>query len=104
MNKIIDFENNLGKTIKITGRVAKALWQHQTSRVNSHSIENYIDLEDRLQIVVYTKTPINCKNEVEIKGKIIKVESDFGNPNVKISDEYFEYQLIADSWKCIERE
>lgn len=101
-SKITDLENNVGKRVKIVGKVSNIMWQHMFAGHPSHMFENYIDLEGNIQIVVFTKQKITCKNKVEIKGKVVNVESDFGNPNVKISDKFVEYQIIADSWKCIE--
>ncbi len=64
---------------------------------------NYIDLENNSQTVVYTKKPISCKEKVEISGKVVKVEGT-KDPRSKISDDdYCEYHLISDSWKCVEK-
>ncbi len=101
MIKFADFKNSIGKKVKFSGKIAKALWQHLTTCVETHPIMNYIDLDEKYQIIVYTQKEISCKNEIEITGKVIKVESEAGDPRYKISDEFFEYQLIADSWKCI---
>lgn len=102
MSKITDLENKVGKKVKILGKVSNVMWQHMFAGHPSHTVENYIDLEGNCQIVVFTKQKIICKNRVEIIGKVVVVESDVGNPNVKIHDEFREYQIIADSWKCVE--
>ncbi|MFX1376064.1 MAG: hypothetical protein ACFFA0_09650 [Promethearchaeota archaeon] len=99
-----DFESNVGKKVKIIGKLAKKIWQHITTYLESHPYMNYFDLEDGHQIVIYTKENISCTNEIEILGELIKVEAKHKNPRSKITDKYFEYQLIVDSWKCIEGE
>ena len=96
-----DFKNSLGKKVKIIGKIAKEIWQHLTKFVDSHPYMNYFDLDDGYQIVIYTKDSISCKEKIEIFGKLIKVESKRKNPRSKIHDDYFEYQLLVDSWKCL---
>ncbi|MFW9940540.1 MAG: hypothetical protein ACFFFT_05830 [Candidatus Thorarchaeota archaeon] len=97
-----DFENNIEKEVKIIGRIAEEIWQHITMFADSHPYMNYFDLDDGHQIVIYTKDEISCKAKLEVTGKIVKVESKHKNPRSKITDKYFEYQLLVDSWKCIE--
>ena len=107
MNTIIkysDFEGNVEHTVKIIGKLAKAIWQHLTQFVDSHPFLNYFDLEDEYQIVIYTKDSITSEGKMEIIGKLIKVESKRKNPRSKIHDEYFEYQILVDSWRCLEEE
>ncbi|UCD00589.1 MAG: hypothetical protein JSV23_06780 [Promethearchaeota archaeon] len=99
-----DFKNNLGKKVKIVGKIAKEIWQHLTTLLDSHPYMNYFDLPDGYQIVIYTKDSISCKENIEIVGKLIKVEGKRKNPRSKIYDEYFEYQLVVDKWKCLDSE
>jgi len=96
-----DFKSNLGKEVKIIGKIAEEIWQHLTTFIESHPYMNYFDLDDGHQIVIYTKDEISCKEKLETTGKLIKVESKHKNPRSKITDKYFEYQLLVDSWKCI---
>ncbi|MBD3215597.1 MAG: hypothetical protein GF311_23505 [Candidatus Lokiarchaeota archaeon] len=93
-------EENEGNTISIVGTISSIIWQHMLIHDEAQSEINYIDLENGFQLVVYTEKEINCPNEVEIIGKVIKVKGS-KNPRSKLSDEYCEYHLIADSWKCI---
>ena len=97
-----DLINNLKKKVKIIGEIGKAIWQHLTTYIDSHPFMNYFDLNDGHQIVIYTKDSISCREKIELVGKIIKVESQHKNPRSKISDRFSEYQLITDSWKCVE--
>jgi len=101
ISKYSDFKSNLGKQVKIIGKIAKEIWQHLTMFVESHPYMNYFDLDDGHQMVIYTKDDMSCKEKLETTGKLIKVESKHKNPRSKISDKYFEYQLLVDSWKCI---
>ncbi len=97
-----DLVDNLEKTVAIVGEIAKAIWQHLTTYEDSHPFMHYFDLHDGHQIVIYTKEDISCKEKIELVGKIIKVESRHKDPRSKISDRFSEYQLITDSWKCVE--
>ncbi len=96
-----DFANNLEKKVKITGKVAEAIWQHMTTIVNTHNNMEYFDLKDNQQIVVYSKDSISRNGRVELTGKIIKVEGKSKNPGSKIHDDFYEFQMIVDSWKRI---
>jgi len=101
ITKYEDFERNIGEKVKIIGKLAKEIWQHLTTFIDSHPFMNYFDLDDGYQIVVYTKNSISCKEKMEIIGKLLKVEGKRKNPRSKINDKYFEYQLIVDSWDCL---
>ncbi len=96
-----NFEGNVGNTVKIIGKIAREIWQHLTTLVDSHPFMNYFDLDDGYQIVIYTKDSLSCNEKIEIIGKLIKVEGKRKNPRSKINDEYFEYQLLVDSWTCL---
>ena len=102
VSNYFDLTNNIEKKVKIVGEMGKAIWQHLTTYIESHPFMNYFDLQDGHQIVIYTKVEIICKEKIELRGKIIKVESQHKNPRTKISDRFSEYQLITDSWKCVE--
>ena len=95
-------ENNVGNIVKVKGRISKVIWQHMTAHIISHPHMNYFDLADSYQIIVYTEDQISCEDMIEITGKVTKLESDYNNLDVKISDKFTEYHIIADSWKCIE--
>ena len=104
ITKYSDFKSNLGKNVKLIGEIAKEIWQHLTTLIDSHPYMNYFDLDDGYQIVIYTKDSISCNDKIEIIGKLIKVEGKRKNPRSKITDKYFEYQLLVDSWKCLEND
>lgn len=96
-----DFESNVGIKVKIKGMISKEIWQHLTIFIDSHPYMHYFDLEDSHQIVIYTKDDINCTEMIEIVGEVIKAEGKHKNPRSKITDKYFEYQVIVDTWKCL---
>ncbi|MFX1419736.1 MAG: hypothetical protein ACFE9N_12515 [Promethearchaeota archaeon] len=102
--KYADFEGNVGKIVRIRGKISEIIWQHLTIFIDTHPYMSYFDLEDEYQIVIYTKDSISCKEKLEIIGKLIKTEGNRKNPRSKIDDKYFEYQLIVESWKCLENE
>jgi hypothetical protein len=102
ITKYFDFELNIDKEVKITGKIAEEIWQHITTFSDSHPYMHYFDLDDGHQIVIYTKDEISCKEKLEATGKLIKVTSKHKNPRSKITDKYYEYQLLVDSWKCLE--
>jgi hypothetical protein len=104
ITKYSDFEGNIGKSVKITGKISKVIWQHLTAFFDSHPYMNYFDLDDGYQIVIYTKESISCEDIIETNGKLIKTEGTRKNPRSKVDDKYFEYQLLVDSWKCLENE
>ena len=55
-----DLVDNLEQNVAIVGEIAKAIWQHLTTYVDSHPFMNYFDLNDGHQIVIYTKKEISC--------------------------------------------
>ncbi|MFW9970295.1 MAG: hypothetical protein ACFFDF_08855 [Candidatus Odinarchaeota archaeon] len=103
ITKYSDFEGNVGKIVKIIGKIAKEIWQHLTTFIDSHPYMYYFDLDDGYQIVIYAKDTISCEKKLEINGKLIKTENKRKNPRSKIHDEYFEYQFLVDKWKCVEQ-
>ena len=98
---MIDFKNNVGKTLTIKGKITGIMWQHMFQDIEGYPNTNYVDLEENAQIVVYSKEPITCKGDIEVTGEIIKVGHEKGDPREKIPDEYWEYHMIVEYWKCI---
>ena len=104
ITRLTDFASNVGNEVQISGKIAKEIWQHMTSIVDSYPFMEYFDLDFNInyQIVIYTRDQISCKNKIEIIGKLIKVEGRSKDPRSKIHDDFFEYQLAVDSWKCLD--
>ncbi len=90
---------NEGKIIKLTGKISNIMWQHIHRFIDTHPHDNYFDLEDGFQIIIYSKDPISCSDKVEIEGKVIKVEG-INEPDSKASG-HSEYHIKVDTWKCI---
>ncbi|MFX0039176.1 MAG: hypothetical protein ACFFCY_06570 [Promethearchaeota archaeon] len=101
ISKYSDFEGNVGKAVSIIGKLSNVIWQHLTAFIDSHPYMNYFDLKDGYQIVIYSTDSILCENQLEVNGKLIKTEGSRKNPRSKVNDEYFEYQLLVNSWKCL---
>jgi hypothetical protein len=97
-----DFEKNIGKKVIVVGKISTVMRQHSTRLTKFHPYINYVDLDDTHQIIIYTKSPITCENKIELSGEVIKIESNEGDPRFKIHDIYTEYQLIVESWKCLD--
>ena len=107
MNNIIkysDFKANVGKKVRIVGKIATEVWQHLIMIIDSHPHMNYFDIEDSHQIVIYTKDSLSCEGKIEVIGKLIEAEGRHKNPKSKINDKYSEYQLIVESWESIKDE
>lgn len=95
------FEKNIGKTVKVKGVIAKAIWQHLTMCTKEFPFMEYFDLDEDHQIVIYSKDTIECKGNLELIGELLKVKSETKDPRRKIHDDiYFEYQLNVETWKC----
>jgi hypothetical protein len=88
-----------GKEICFEGTIAMIPWQHLINMPDTHGSINYINRGED-QVVAYTEKVINCKAKVAVKGTVIKTQGKSKRPG---DDEIFtEYQVIADSWECIQ--
>ena len=88
-----------GEEIVLTGMISDTPWQHMISMPESHPVANYFDFNDGDQVVIYTRVPVNCEGELEIRGDVIKVEGESKKPD---SDElYSELQIKVDEMKCL---
>jgi hypothetical protein len=90
---------NEGKTIKITGKKSKVLWQHSSTYIKSHPYQSYFDLKDGYQIIIYTTEEITCKGMLEVKGKVIRIKSI--KDEASKANDLVEYHIIVNSWKCL---
>jgi hypothetical protein len=95
-------KKNVGNKITVNGKIATAIWQHMTKRIETHPNMIYFDLEDDSQTILYTENEIVCKGLIEVIGIVVELESDYNNPDVKINDKFSEYHIIVDSWTCID--
>ncbi len=95
------FEKNIGNKIKVTGIIAKEIWQHLVLSIKEYPHMEYFDLDEDHQIVVYSKDKIECEGKLELIGELLKAKGSSKNPRRKIHDDiYFEYQLMVETWKC----
>ena len=101
VEKIIDLKNKVGKKIHLIGKISTIMWQNFNVDIQDHPHINYVDLDDKHQIVIYTKEPVICKDTIELSGEVIKIDSKDNDPKSKIHDGFIEYQIIVDSWRCL---
>jgi hypothetical protein len=88
----------VNQNIIIEGKVSNIPWQHLIGYTKNYPYTCYFDF-DKSQTVIYSKTPIECRDRIKIRGKIIKISGKSKKPG---SDEdYSENHIIADDWECI---
>lgn len=98
------FEDNVGKSVKLVGQVAKTPWQHMTKHVAGKTIA-YIDLDGgKHQIVGYFAAEPSCPGEVAFEGTVFEVRGPSkaakrGEPGAA-NDEFWEYAVDVASWRC----
>ena len=67
----------------------------------SHPLENYLDLDDGFQIVIYSKEELKCKADIEITGEVMEIVGG-GEKGSKLGEEeHYEYHIKVNSWKCL---
>ncbi len=86
-----------GTHVVIEGKVAQEIWQHMMAPTSSNPHETYFDM-GRGQIVIYTKSPVECTGTVRAAGMVVKIEGASKNPRRK--ETCTEYHVRADSWEC----
>ena len=96
---MINFKENVGKTITIKGEITGIMWQHYAGSFEGYPYTNYVDLEENPQIIIYSKEPIEHKGKIEVTGEIVQVGHEATDENVKIQEEFWEYHMLVDSWK-----
>ena len=102
-NTITEFSSlkiHIDKKITITGELSEMPWQHLISPMDTHPNIYYFD-KNRDQVVIYTKSAINCKKKIKIYGKVIKITGTSKRPG---SDQvYVEHQVMVDKWECLDK-
>ena len=90
---------HIDKKITISGELSEMPWQHLISPMDTHPNIYYFD-KNGDQIVIYTKSAINCKKKIKIYGKVIKITGTSKRPG---SDQvYAEHQVKVDKWECVD--
>jgi hypothetical protein len=97
-----NFKESVGKTITLTGNISKTPWQHLIQFFDDRTNINYFDLDNGEQIVIYSYEPITCIGKMKIKGEVIITEGGSKRPQKIQTEKYIEYQLLVDTWECIE--
>lgn len=96
-----NFAESVGEEITLSGNISKIPWQHLIQFISDRDNINYFDLENGEQIVIYSREPITCRGRMKINGEVILTKGSSKRPQ-KIDETYQEYQLLVDSWECIE--
>jgi hypothetical protein len=84
-----------GKSVLLVGRVTTLQWAHLGGFFPEHPNDNLFEVGDD-RLVVYSKTPIEAKGDVEVRGTVHKLQ---GAKDSK-AEGRAEYVVLADSWKA----
>ena len=90
-----------GRKVELSGRVSETPWQHLMANPEGYGLSYYFDVGD-FQIVVYSKSPIECPGVILVRGTVIKVQGSSKRPGTKADESFVEYHVTADSWECRE--
>ena len=96
-----NFEECLGEVITLNGKISQIPWQHLIGFIEDFKHENYFDLDNGEQIVIYTRTPILCRGTIKVKGTINKTEGKSKRPQPPEDNYYYEYQMLVETWECL---
>ena len=96
-----NFKESVGKSITLVGNISKIPWQHLVQFLNDRANINYFDLDNGEQIVIYSREPITCIEEMKITGEVIITKGGSKRPQQIQTETYEEYQLLVDTWECI---
>ena len=92
-----NLQDFVDKKVKLTGKISEIPWQHMIGYFEEYGEFNYFDVQD-YQIVIYSKSLINCKKALVIYGTVAEVS---GQSKRQDSEEvYTEYHVIVDRWEC----
>jgi hypothetical protein len=98
----LDLSKQVDKHVTINGKISNLPWQHMIASVKGFPMSEYFDLEDRTQIVIYSKNAIPERGLISITGKVIGVKGGSKRPGAAKSEPYVEYHVAVDSWKPID--
>jgi len=90
-----------GRKVEIAGRVSRTPWQHMIGNPAGFPYSEYFDVGN-YQIVVYSKTPLDCPGAIIVRGTVIKLQGSSKRPGTKADESFIEYHLAADAWECRE--
>ena len=95
----MDLMSQVDKQVTIKGKISKIPWQHMITTVKGYPLNEYFDLEDKTQIVIYLKEAIPERGLISITGKVVGVKGGSKKPGAAKSEPYVEYHVAVDSWK-----
>jgi hypothetical protein len=103
LSENVDLKKFVGKNITVIGKCSSIPWQHLMAPSKEFPIENYFDLYNQEQIVVYSKQKLPENVSVKITGIVFEVRGGSKNPNelTKIDDSFVEYHINAEKWNRI---
>lgn len=102
VSKLDDLKNFVDKKIRITGTISHEPWQHLIAPTDSFPVSTYFDVGDK-QTIIYSKKELACEDcecKIQINGTAIEVKGKGKGP--RSDEDYIEYHITADSWKCLE--
>jgi hypothetical protein len=86
------------KKVSLEGQISDVPWQHMIAATKEYPYSEYFDVKG-FQIVVYSKTPMECEGSIRVFGRVLEVSGKGKRP--KPGDEpYTEYHLLVDRWEC----
>jgi hypothetical protein len=95
----MNLESQVDKQVTIKGKISNVPWQHMIASVKGYPLNEYFDLEDKTQIVIYLKTAIPERGLIAVTGKVIGVKGGSKKPGAAKSEPYTEYHVAVDTWK-----
>lgn len=95
----VKLENKVGKVVTIVATPAEYVNEHMMQTPPGYG-SYYFDYNER-QIVVYSKTKIDCTGATEITGKVQLVK---GGGKEGTRGSYKGYHIVASSWECMDDE
>lgn len=88
-----------GKAVVVEGTVSAVPYQHMMPGAPDARHDIYLDLDGDAQVVVISRSPIECKKRVRIEGTVYEV-SGAGKGG---GDTYREPYVRAEKWSCLDR-
>ena len=97
----MDLKSQVNKIVTVKGKISNIPWQHIIGSVPGHNLQEYFDLEDKNQIVIYLKSAISERGMISITGKVVEVKGGSKKPGAAKSEPFSEYHIAVDSWKPV---
>ncbi|NMC07157.1 MAG: hypothetical protein GYA24_18215 [Candidatus Lokiarchaeota archaeon] len=98
----MDLKSQVGKQVTIKGKISNVPWQHIIGSFQGYGLQEYFDLEDKSQIVIYLKAAIPERGMISVTGKLVEVKGGSKRPGAAKSEPFSEYHVTVDSWKPVD--